>query len=675
MLVLIADCFATVGQEYKRTAFLEADLQCSKVIQSMETKLRAACHAPDAKLSDVIQVSQFVLEQAWKHDNIVHKNQNMFWYITETFRLFTWMSRQLLDSLLASFESSAHGPGKWKKLATFLQRSLEGSISDLFRKQLNHVESERNSLKSRCRLSEDKLALLMKQLEANEKHRSEYLKRYEDAISDKEKISKDYSGRIADLQSKYSKLEERCLSLSNAFELAQHESSNWKNKYSESMGDQKAEEDKFKAQIAVLEARIGAAEGRLAAVREQAASAQEEASEWKRKYDVAVGDAKTALERAAVAQERTNKKVQAREDTLRTEYAEQLATKAAESELKRRESESSVLKDEIQGLLENLDTVKTMAQTHERQAKILEQENNHLQEKYLSESKKFDEADRRCKDAERKAKKATVLADTARAEVVAAQKEKNEAQRLAMERLALIEKAERQVESLERERNKLIDETEGLRQSEIDVIAKVALLEHRVEVREKEIEEMLSENNEQRSNTVQVLENLLATERAARAEANKRAEALSLQLQLTQGKLDSLQQELTSVRLNESALDTRMKSARGKRLRVDDNIGTESVHDMDTGEEVAKGGKRSKSTTSPFNHSQMEDGGSVFRGEQDNNQSRANQESETEDYRRFTVVKLKQELTKYGFGAQMFELRNPNKKDIIALYEKHVLGK
>ncbi|CAL9778213.1 unnamed protein product [Musa acuminata subsp. burmannicoides] len=659
---LLLNFFRKTFEEYKRTAFLEADLQCSKVIQSMETKLRAACHAPDAKLSDVIQ---------------------------------------LLDRLLVNFESSAHGPGKWKKVATFLQQSLEGSISDLFRKQLNHVESERNSLKSKCRLSEDKLALFMKQLEANEKHRSEYLKRYEDAISDKEKISKDYSGRIADLQSKYSKLEERCLSLSNALELAKHESSNWKNKYNESMADQKAEEDKFKAQIAVLEARIGAAEGRLAAVREQVASSQEEASEWKRKYDVAVGDAKTALERAAVAQERTNKKVQAREDTLRTEFAEQLATKdkeiinltakvdqsenqanslllrleAAESELKRRESESSVLKDEIQGLLENLDSVKTMAQTHERQVKILEQENNHLQEKYLSESKKFDEADRRCKDAERDAKKATELADTARAEVVAAQKEKNEAQRLAMERLAFIEKAERQVESLERERNKLIDETEGLRRSEIDAIAKVASLEHRVEEREKEIEEMLSENNEQRSNTVQVLESLLATERAARAEANKRAEALSLQLQLTQGKLDSLQQELTSIRLNESALDTKMKSARGKRPRVDDNIGTESVHDMDTGEEVAKGRKRSKSTTSPFNYSQMEDGGSVFRGEQDNNQSQANQESETEDYRRFTVVKLKQELTKYGFGAQLLELRNPNKKDIIALYEKHVLGK
>ncbi|RRT67335.1 hypothetical protein B296_00011994 [Ensete ventricosum] len=530
----------------------------------------------------------------------------------------------------------------------------EGPILDIFRRQLNCVELERNSLKSRCSLSEDKLDLLKKQLEANEKHRSEYLKRYEEAISDKEKISKDYTGRITDLQSKYSKLEERCLSLSNALELARRESSDWKNKYNVSSIELKAVEDKFKAQVAALQARIGAAEGRLTAVREQAASAQEEALEWKRKYDVAVGDAKTALERAAVAQERTNKK-------------------AAEAELKSRESESLVLKEEIRHLLENLESVKTIAQSHERQVKILEQEKNHLQEKYLSECKKFDETDKRCKDAERDARKATELADVARAEAVAAQKEKSESQRLAMERLALIEKAERQVENLERDRYKLIDEIEGLRQLEIDAIDKAALLESRVQERETEIEEMLSQNNEQRSKTVHVLESLLATERAARAEANNRAESLSLQLQVTQGKLDSLQQELTSVRLNETALDTKLRNSRGKRPRVDDNIGTESVHDMDIDEEVAKGRKRSKSTTSPFNHARSEDGGSVFRGAEDNNPSQGNQESEAEDYKRFTVVKLKQELTKHGFGAQLLELRNPNKKDILALYEKHVI--
>ncbi|WOK99270.1 guanylate-binding protein 3 [Canna indica] len=659
---LLHNFFRKAFEDYKRTALLEADLRCSKVIQSMEAKLRSGCHAPDAKVDGVIQ---------------------------------------LLDSLLAGFESSAHGPGKWKKLATFLQQSLEGPILDLFRRQLNHVDSERNSLKSQCKLNEDKLNLLKKQLEANEKHRSEYLQRYEEAIRDKEKISKDYTGRIADLQSKYSKFEERCLSLANSLEFAKRESSDWKTKYSKSSTEKKAEEDKFKAQVSALEARLGAAEGRLAAIREQAASAQEEASEWKRKYDVVVADAKIALERAAVAQERTNKKAQAREDTLRAEFADQMSMKdeeiknltakveqsekqannlfmrmeASEAELKKHESETLILKDEVRSLLQELESVKTIAQSHERQVKILEQEKNHLHEKYLSECKKFDEADKRCKDAERDAKRATELADTARAELVAAQKEKSEAQRLAMERQALIEKAERQVESLERERNKLVDEIEGIRLSESDAVAKVALLEQRVEEREKEIEEMLNQNNEQRSNTVQVLESLLATERAACAEANSRAESLSLQLQVTQGKLDSLQQELASVRLNETALDSKLKSARGKRPRVDDNIGTESVHDMDIDEEVAKSRKRSKSTTSPLYYAHSEDGGSVFRGEEDNNQSQGNQGSEVDDYRRFTVVKLKQELTKHGFGAQLLELKNPIKKEILALYEKHVVRK
>ena len=44
-------------QDYKRTAFMESDLQCSNAIQSMEKKLRAACHASDAKIDNVLKVS------------------------------------------------------------------------------------------------------------------------------------------------------------------------------------------------------------------------------------------------------------------------------------------------------------------------------------------------------------------------------------------------------------------------------------------------------------------------------------------------------------------------------------------------------------------------------------------------------------------------------------------
>lgn len=205
------------------------------------------------------------------------------------------------------------------------------------------------------------------------------------------------------------------------------------------------------------------------------------------------------------------------------------------------------MRDEINELNEKLDFAKTTALSHEREARILEQEKNHLQEKFILECKKFDEADERCRAAEREAKRAIELADAARAEMVTAEKEKNEVQQLAAERLALIERAERHVQSLEGEKSKLMEEIEKLRQSETDVVSKAVLLESRVEEREREIEEMLSQNNAQRSNTVQVLESLLATERKARAEANSRAEALSLQLQATQGKLDALHQELTAV--------------------------------------------------------------------------------------------------------------------------------
>lgn len=338
--------------------------------------------------------------------------------------------------------------------------------------------------------------------------------------------------------------------------------------------------------------------------------------------------------------------------------------------MKNHESDSLHLKEEIKTLTEKLDSVKAEALSREKELQILKQEKDHLQEKYLSECKRFDEIDKRCKDAERDSKRAIELADEVRAEAATVQKEKSEYQRLAMERLASIERAQRQADMLEREKAKLADEIDKVKQSEADALCKVNLLEKRVEEREKEIEEMLDQNNQQRSSTVQVLEGLLATEREARGEANRRAEALSLQLQATQGKLDMLQQEMTATRLNESALDSRLKGKRSK----SDFMGTESVHDMDIDEEEwGKRKKRSKSTTSPFkgnnnNVTTSEDGGSVFRGE-------GNVESPGEDYMKFTVLKLKQELTKHGFGAQLLQLKNPNKKDILALYEKHVISK
>lgn len=656
---MLQNFFKKAFEDYKRTAFMEADLRCSNTIQGMEKKLRAACHVPDAKLDNVTNV---------------------------------------LDSLLSEYTTSSHGPAKWKKLATFLQQSLEGPILDLVKKQLDHLSSEKSALMLKCRSNEDKLELFRKQLEASENYKSDYLRRYEEAINDKKRIAEDYTSRIANLQSKISSLEERCSSLTKVVDSAKLESVEWKRKYEQIYSKQKAEEDQANAEIASLKSRAGAADARVAAAREQANSAQEEASEWMRKYEIAVKEAKTALLNAARAQEHTQKDAQRREDTLRAEFAASLAEKeeeikdkrakieqaehrvsslnlelkAAQSKLKSYDTEYSTLRNEIKELNDKLDSAKEAAQSFEKEARILEQEKIHLEQKYQSDFRRFKEADERCKASETEARRATKLSDEARAEAVTAQKEKSEVQRVAMERLTQIERNERLIESLERQKLDLMEEVDRLRASERDAISRVTQLEAQVDDREKEIESLLKSNNEQRASTVQVLEGLLKTEREARAEANRTAEALSLQLQSTQRKLDALQQELTSVRLNETALDSKLRTAsHGKRTRVDDFGGVGSVQDMDIEEQTIRGKKRSKSTTSPL-RAHTEDGGSVFKADGDDNRSL---QTESEDYSRFTVQRLKQEITKHGFGAELLQLRNPNKKDILALYEKYVIRK
>lgn len=644
-------------EEYKRNAYMEADIKCSNTLRSMEKKLRAACHGPDANINDVTKV---------------------------------------LDGLASEYDASSHGPGKWQKWATFLQQSFEGPILDLVRKQLDQVRSEKSGLALKCRSIEDKMGLLNKQLEASEMNKADYLKRYEKAMNDQKALTDDYMTRITNLQSKCSSLDERCLNMIKDRDAAQKDSLGWKRKYEQFEAKLKAEEGHAHEEIATLKSRISAAEAMLSAAREQAQSAQEDASEWKQKFYDASRQGKAALEKAATVQERTQKQAQLREDSLRAEFAASLGEKddelnekaakieymekrlttlslqleAEESKVKNFDMEKSSLQLKLKELDEKLEYAKETAQSHERKARMLEQEKTHLTEKYLSEFKRFEDVQNRCVTAEREAKRAIELADLAREDAVAAQKAKNEVHQVAMERLNQIERAQRQIENLERQKSDLEEEVDRLRASETDAVSKVALLEARVDERESEIQSLLSLNNQQRSSTVQVLESLLETERAARAEANNRAESLSMQLQSTQSKLDALQQELNSVRLNEAALDSKLKAAsHGKRQRSEHyDMGVESVQDMEL-ERGSRGRKKTKTTNSPLKFSQAEDGGSIFKGGDDNNSSL---QTASEDYTKFTVIQLKQELTRHGFGDKLLELKNPNKKDILALYEKHV---
>ncbi|KAK7327819.1 hypothetical protein VNO77_21911 [Canavalia gladiata] len=151
--------FIGFGEDYKRNAYMEADLQCSNAVQSMEKRLRAACNASDAKIDNVAK-------------------DICFWFVDEVIAV------QVLDGLLCEYENSIQGSGKWQKLAIFLQQSFEGPVIDLTKRLIDKVESDKNSLNLKYRLIEDKMALLNKRLEASESEKFEYVKRYEDAIND-----------------------------------------------------------------------------------------------------------------------------------------------------------------------------------------------------------------------------------------------------------------------------------------------------------------------------------------------------------------------------------------------------------------------------------------------------------------------------------------------------------
>lgn len=174
---------------------------------------------------------------------------------------------------------------------------------------------------------EDKIKLQNKQLEDSEKYKSEYMKRYDDAINDKKKLADDYTNRIANLQGENASLKEKCSGLSKSLDSLRNDSSDWKRKYDQLISKQKAKEDQVASEIEFLKSRSDAAEARLAAAREQSMSAQEEVEEWKRKYEVAVREAKNALEKAAIVQERTSKEMQLREDAIREEFSSSLAEK------------------------------------------------------------------------------------------------------------------------------------------------------------------------------------------------------------------------------------------------------------------------------------------------------------------------------------------------------------
>lgn len=685
---------------------------------------------------------------------------------------------------MVEYENLATGPAKTKILTSFLHQSLEGPIRELSYRLANQNESEKTDLHLKFRSAESKIELLGQQLEISQKNENDYLKKYEDAVSERSSLADEYASRLASIEGQYTSLEERY----------SKESSEWERKYDQLVATQKLEAEHMPDDLASLKARCSSTEARLSVACEQVESAKEEAAESRRKHDLAIKEVQKTVENITALKERAIQQAQEREDSLREEFSATLAGKenkfqdslemleeaekmqsGLRNQLKVQETELVALREEVKDLREKLNVSNSNGDLTERNFQILEQDRSYLQQRLAKQVKWSKELEQKYDVAETNAKLAAELAKKAQNDADIAQTEKLEFQRLVKqrlteiegvekhletlerekadliqevervrkseqdavskvaslesrinerergaeqffqsttehrestvqmlesllaterdERLAQIRNAEKHLETLEREKANLIEEVERVRKSEEDAVSKLADLKSRIDERDREVEQLLQSTAEKRESTVQVLENLLATERASNAEANSRAEALSVQLQLTQGKLDALQQELNALRLNEKVMDnkpkTTIRTKRATRAETKIEQGTAvggSVQDvMNVDEETIELPRkrtrtanietpgvqtRRNNTNSKVVKPANSNAASVFKPGDD---SQMTARKDSQDYTKLTVAKLKQELTNQGFASELLRLKNPLKKDILALYEKLIL--
>ncbi|XP_038709806.1 guanylate-binding protein 3-like isoform X2 [Tripterygium wilfordii] len=572
---------------------------------------------------------------------------------------------------------------------------LQGPILQHAKKKIEEVSSENNDLILKCRSIEDKMELLTKRLESSVKLNNEYQKCYEDAINDIKKLSDPYRSRVTELENRFKSSEERCSSLLKLLDSVAQETLQWKTKYEEELTKEKATDNQFNTEIAVLKSRISLAEVRVAAANEQSQSAQKEVDEWKNKYEAAVEEAKASLQKVAIDQESSTMEAQSREDSLRTvffnslaekdteikdkvaklEHAEQrvatlsLELEAAESRIKNYESESSALKLQIKELVDKYEIVNTSAQTLKKQATMLEKEKNYLEQKYHSELERSAEAHERCKASGKEVRVESELIGTAPKKDFASDIEAVGVQQPAVERLAHVEKTQLRIESLERENRPLASEVDRCRVSEESAISKAALLEVKVKEREEEIKSLLKLINENGVGSLQNLKSSSGPECAAYSVANEMREAPSDQPYSVQGEVKLLQQELSTNSKNETLLDSEQRSnSDGKRLRSP-KVFSDFVC-MDSDEEKVEQSKRPKRAMTPRRCTIVADMNSPIMTNEDKSES---QKSHSGDYTKFTVTELWQELMKHGFVSELLELKRPKKKDILDLYKKLVL--
>ncbi|KAJ0236193.1 Uncharacterized protein HA466_0261760 [Hirschfeldia incana] len=670
--------FAKAFEDHKRVADLEAYSRCCNAIEDMGKKLWALPCSRDSNSSDMIKA---------------------------------------LETAVAEYEASINGPMKWQTLSSFLKKSIQDILVHRRGDQMDELLSDNSKLKLQNRSMESTMDLLKKQLEGGEKMRKEYQKQLEGAIDDMNKLSDKFKNRIHDLESKCKSIHDEHSNLMEVLGSTRLEAAEWKRKYENGASngrvvgvDAKAIDWKIKYENTMSEQK---------AVSEKIAAMEERLKQVSATEDGMRAEFSRVLDEKEKVITEKDAKLATLEQLLSSTRSE---LKKSELKVKECSLEAKELRLQISVLNEKCESVKSAAaKSRETETHALKQERDDLEKKHLSHMEELGKLCLRLEHAESEASSAKKLVDSLRMEAEAARDNERSLQTSLAEKSIEIDRAKSRIQELESKLDTEESEAEAMKR-EAEALRKnvnelqASLQDKCVEIdqakcRIEEVEKIclkLKEAEEEVA-TAKELASWMKTEvESARCNEGKLQALLqekNMEIDIANGRIVNLEKQTVELsetlekraRQNEEAVaewHRIINSEKEKNMRVVNTmqrVDSFMVSDEATPVQRVKRLKVEASITSS---------GSVFAGETEEEDA-ASQESGRamsamtprrctsstggggtsssstgmDHYSKYTMKKLRDEILKHGFGAELVGLKNARKSVLVELYERCILRK
>ncbi|WZZ77191.1 hypothetical protein YC2023_097763 [Brassica napus] len=670
--------FAKAIEDHKRVADMEAYSRCCNAIEDMGKKLWALPCSRDANSSDIIKA---------------------------------------LDTAVAEYEVSINGPMKWQTLSSFLKKSIQDILVHRRGNQMEELLSENSKLKLQHRSMESTIDLLSKQLEGGEKMRKEYQKRYEGAIHDMNKLSDQFKNRIHDLESKCKSIHDEHSNLMEVLGSTRLEAAEWKRKFEGTLDENGVSNASIKRCDRSIDWKIKYENtiSEQKAVSEKIAAMEERLKQASAKEDGMRAEFSRVLDEKENVITEKDAKLATLEQLLSSTRSE---LKKSELKVKECSLEAKDLRVQVSDLNEKCESMISAAKSRENETQALKQERDYLDKKHLSHMEELGKLCLRLEDAESEASSAKKLADLLRLEAEAAQNNEKSLQTSLAEKCTEIERAKSRIQELEKVCLKL-DSEESEASASKELVDSMKREANALRMNVNELQTSLQDKCieiDQANCRIEELEKICLKLKDAEDEAATAKELAS-----------SMKTEVESARYNENKLQALLQE---KNIEID-NLGRQKNALSETLEKRAKQNEEAvaewhriinaeKEKNMRVNTMQRVDSfmvsdeatpmqrvkrlkveasvtssGSVFETEEDT----ASQESGRAmsamtprrctssgggggessstgmDHSKYTMKKLRDEILKHGFGAELVGLKNARKSVLVELYERCVLRK